>query len=761
MQGHFLKSEDCENKQKNKGISAKYCSRLTKIRSALYGRFAFNHKELSVKRDLCRTNLIFITFFSVLFIFLKTNALAQEAPKRILKAISAETQKIKIDGFLNEALWQIGDPADQFIQQEPHVGAPALAQSFVRMAYDENHLYIAAILNDPQPEKIHADERQEDSPFDRSDAFAVLIDTYHDHQNGFFFESNPLSAMSDALVSQEGAAINRDWDGRWQVAARRTAKGWAVEFKIPFETLRFRSGKTQTWGIQFRRRVPHLKEISFWSPLSIEQNFFEISRSGHLEGIETTHKTKPFSLKPYVRSSYQRDKSGTNNRSDTDFDGGLDLRYQIRSNLALDLTWNTDFAETEVDRFRNNLTRFPLFFPEKREFFLEGKGFYDFGLSRRVQPFFSRRIGLVSGQAIPILGGGKLSGKVGPYGIGALVMQTEEEGESPAEQFGVLRLSRDLGLRSNLGLIVTERAERGGSGRETLGVDTTFAPHTHLTTNAFWLRSDDQNGTAGIAQFAELDWRDPFWRIRLNHLRVGENFDPALGFVQQSDLDETVGFIDMRPQAKSGLIRELGFKSEITYQRDTQNNFLYQSNYNRIQADFRSGDFILISVDPQRERLPDDFEIRDGIVIPAGDYEYTHSNVIFVSDARRTLSGTLDVLWGGFYAGRKTSLSFSLTAAPKEGLKIGGGWDVDWVRLPQGDFSSQILNGDIAWSFSNSLLFQSLFQWDKEEKSLAANLRLSWEYRDQSWFYFIVNPSYQNGNNSVLVLTKLTFRWDP
>ncbi|MEC4677569.1 MAG: carbohydrate binding family 9 domain-containing protein [Nitrospirota bacterium] len=326
-------------------------------------------RTLLMESGLCPKRLIYIALISTFLITLTIDVQAQEKQKRVLNAISAETQTIKIDGLLNETLWQLGDVADHFVQQEPHVGAAALAHSFVRMAYDETHLYIAAILRDPKPEKIHADERQEDGRFDRSDAFAVLIDTYHDHQNGFFFESNPLSAMADALVSQEGSAINRDWDGSWQVAAQRTARGWSVEFKIPFETLRFRPGDGQTWGIQFRRRVPHLKEVSFWSPLSIEQNFFEISRSGHLEGIKVPNKKKPFSFKPYVRGAYQKDKTEANGPSDTDFDGGLDLRYQFRSNLALDLTWNTDFAETEVDRFRTNLTRFPLFFLKSASFF--------------------------------------------------------------------------------------------------------------------------------------------------------------------------------------------------------------------------------------------------------------------------------------------------------------------------------------------------------------------------------------------------------
>lgn len=714
-----------------------------------------------MNNTLGKKSLVFVLIITSFFVSTKKKGFAQEIQKRAVQTLEAETHTITIDGLLNEPIWQLGQAADHFIQQEPDVGTPARAHSFVRIAHDAAYLYIAAILHDPEPERISADERQEDGQFDRSDAFAVLIDTYHDHQNAFFFESTPLSAKSDALVSQEGAAINRDWDGRWSVAAHRIQKGWSLEFRIPFETIRFRPGSGQTWGIQFRRRVPHLKEISFWSPLSIEQDFFEVSRAGHLEEVEAIKKVKPFSIKPYVKSSYQNNQSGNDGDANTEFDGGLDLRYRFRSNLALDLTYNTDFAETEVDRFQVNLTRFPLFFPEKREFFLEAKGLYDFGLSGRVQPFFSRRIGLISGEAIPILGGGKLSGKVGPYGIGALVMQTKKKGDTRSEQMGILRLSRDIGHRSNIGLLVTERAIRGRSAKETLGLDATFAPHTYFTAKAFWLRADDEAGAKGQAYFGEMNWRDPFWRIRLNRLRVDENFNPALGFVQQADLEETVSFIDIRPQPKSGPIREIGIKTEMTYQRDTQGNFLYQSNYNRFQADFRSGDFILISVDPQRERLPNDFKIREGINIPAGTYEYTHSNVILVSDNRRPLSGTLDVLWGGFYEGRKTSLSFSLTGAPKEGLKIGGGWEIDWVRLPQGDFSAQILKADVAWSLSNRLLFQSLFQWDKEDDLLAANLRLSWEYQDRSWFYFIVNPSKQRGKENLLILTKLNFRWDP
>ncbi|HIE65013.1 MAG TPA: hypothetical protein EYG28_09635 [Nitrospiria bacterium] len=703
-----------------------------------------------------------VLFVVILFFSGVGDILAQEPLKGSFEAIPVEVNSIRIDGLLQEPVWREGSSATVFTQQEPFVGVLSLTASEVRIAYDEGNLYIGAFLSDPRPDLVQGDERQEDALFDRSDAFAVLIDTYHDHQNGFFFETTPLSAMADALVSQEGSQVNRDWDGKWEVAARRTATGWSAEFRIPFETLRFRSGDAQTWGIQFRRRVPHLKEISFWSPLSAEQTFFEVSRAGHLRGVNPLTQVRPFSIKPYAKGSYVNDKTGINHISETDLDGGLDIRYRFRTNMTLDLTYNTDFAETEVDRIQVNLTRFPLFFPEKREFFLEGKGFYNFGLSGRIQPFFSRRIGLISRQAIPILVGGKLSGKIGPYGVGMLLMETESEGGNPAERFGVLRLSRDIGLRSNVGLIVTERGVRGDSGSETIGVDGALSPNTHLTTNAFWLHSEGDTGRErGQASFGEIQWRDPFWRIRLNHLRIDETFSPALGFVRQTDLIETFGFVDIRPQLGEGLIREIGFKTEMTHQTDDNGNFLYRSNYNRIQADFRSGDFILFSVDPQKERLPEDFQIRPGILIPAGTFTYTHYSIFFFSDSRRPLSTVASILWGGFFDGRKASIDLSLTAAPAEGIKVGAGLEIDQVHLPQGEFTSQIVDGNIAWSLSNRLLLQGLIQWDKEDDSLAANLRLSWEYRENSWFYLIVNPARQKAADTLLILTKITWLWEP
>lgn len=701
-------------------------------------------------------------FFFLLILIYRSLAEAEELPKPSLKALAISDQTITVDGLLEEPVWNITPPATGFVQQRPDPGAPAQAASFVWVAYDQNNLYIAAALNDPEPALIRGDERHRDASLERSDTFSVLIDPYHDHQSGFFFETNILSSMSDAIVSQEGERVNRGWDALWEAASKRTEKGWSVEIRIPFETLRFHQGKEQRWGIQFRRRVIHLKEVSFWASLTPEQFFFEVSRAGHLTGIDPPLQARRLSIKPYVRGTYQYDRTDTGDAWDVDHDAGLDLRYHFQTDLILDLTFNTDFAETEVDRFQANLTRFPLFFPEKREFFLEGRDFYDFGLPGRVQPFFSRRIGLINQTSIPIEGGGKLTGKIGPYGVGLLLMQTEREGEVPAERFGVLRFSRDLGVRSNIGLIATDRAELGEQAERMVGFDATVAPHPSLAANAFWLGSAGSGSRgSGEAAYGRISWRDPFWRIGMSHLRVDERFDPALGFVEQTDLKETEGSIDIRPQPTAGPVREFGFKSELTYQTDTGGHFLYRGDYWRAQADFRSGDFVLVSWDPQAERLPFDFEIRPGITIPAGVYRYEEYTIRFASDARRSLSGEISVKWGGFYGGTKKSLNLGVTAAPAEGLKFGAGWEADAVRLPEGDFVAQIVEGEVKWSLTNQLLFHGLAQWNREERTVAANLRLSWEYRSGSRLFLIANPFRQPGGDGTLYLVKVTWLWEP
>lgn len=693
--------------------------------------------------------------------FVACPAGAAEPPKRPLTASPVPPGSITLDGRLDEAAWTESTGTGGFVQQTPDPGLPARGVSTAWVAYDDQALYVAARLDDPDPELIQADERHRDASLSRSDAFAVLIDTFHDHQNGFLFETNPFAAQSDAVITREGAFVNQDWNGRWEVATGRTPTGWTVEFRLPFDTLNFHPTDGATWGIQFRRVIPHLRETSFWSPLTAGQNLYELARAGHLEGLAAIAGRHRLSVTPYAKGAYAVGSSPTR-RWDIDHDAGGDLRYAITPDLALDATVNTDFAETEVDRLQVRLDRFPLFFPEKREFFLEGKGAYDFGLSGRLQPFFSRRIGLRAGEPVPLWGGAKLTGKVGNWGLGVLGMESRETAASAEERFGVARITRDLGLRSHAGMIATHRGEVGEQAGHTVGADAAFNPTPDLTTDVFWLRSDGpDDAQPGEAGYFNTEYHDPFWRIKVDHLRVDEGFAPHLGFVRQTDLHETVGYIDMRPRPPSGPVLEFGVKSEVTYQTDTAGTMIYRSQYQRVLANFRSGETVLISWDPQVERLQEPFELRSGLVIPAGDYRYHHWNVYVVTESSRPVSGLVSVLWGGYYGGRKTSLDAELTVAPVGTLKLGASISVDWIRVPQGDVVARIIAGDARWALSNRLVVNALVQHDDESGTVAANARVAWEYRPGSYVYLIANPTSGPAGSAAVYLTKLTWRWEP
>lgn len=693
-------------------------------------------------------------------VFTTFPAWAVEPPKPSMTARSVSPGAIVIDGALDDAAWTEFPGTDGFIQQTPDPGRPALGTTTVWVAYDDANLFVAARLDDLSPGLIRADERHRDAELSRSDAFAILVDTYHDHQNGFFFETNPLGAQVDAIITREGAFVNRAWDGLWDVAARRTPAGWTVEFRLPFDTLRFHPTSAATWGIQFRRTIPHLRETSYWNPLTPEQTLNELSRAGHLEGVAVGAGRRRLAVTPYVKGAYGAGSTGPA-RWDVDHDAGADLRYGITPNLALDLTVNTDFAETEADRLQVKLDRFPLFFPERRAFFLEGRGDYEFGLSGQLQPFFSRRIGLdAAGRPVPLWGGGKVTGKVGRYGVGLLTMQSRAD-DAPAERFDVVRLTRDLGVRSQIGAIGTRREEVGGTAFHTVGADAAYNPTPQITTDGFWLRTDGPDDVRpGYAAFAQAQYRDPFWRIKLNHLRTDERFNPHLGFVRQTDLDETVAYVDVRPRPASGPVLEVGAKTELTYQTDTTGTMRYRSQYQRVLANFRSGDTILLSYDPQVERLQEPFDLRPGLTVPAGDYRYHHWNAYVASATSRPVSGLVSVLWGGFYGGRKTSLNVQGTIAPAGTLSLGGAIDVEWVRVPQGDFTARIISGDARWALTNRLVLNVLVQHDDERGALAANLRVAWEYRSGSYVHLIANPTSDPQGSAAMYLVKVTWLWE-
>ncbi|HEX9944247.1 MAG TPA: DUF5916 domain-containing protein, partial [Thermoanaerobaculia bacterium] len=390
-------------------------------------------------------------------------------PRPSLAAMSI-SEPLKVDGLLDDRPWQEADIAANFIQREPNPGQPASEPTEVQVVYTNSTLYIGIRALAADPGQIVGEEMQRDGALFRDDSVLVLLDTFNDDRNAYFFEVNPNGAFTDALITDEGRDFNVQWDAVWRAVAQRTPEGWSAEMEIPFATLRFDPAK-DTWGLNVRRLIRHKNEEVFWAPVPLQANLFRISLSGDLTGIRGPEPGLNFRVKPFAVGSASKLQAPTGPVSDEEGELGLDIKWGLTRSMTLDLTYNTDFAEAEVDDQQINLTRFSLFFPEKRDFFLENAGIFEFGFNPPgtpfLKPFFSRRIGISPlGTVVPIDWGARLTGRTGPWSIGLLDVQTETYdldffGEQPEDNWGVVRIKRNLGRRSNVGFIATNRDQDG------------------------------------------------------------------------------------------------------------------------------------------------------------------------------------------------------------------------------------------------------------------------------------------------------------
>jgi hypothetical protein len=445
----------------------------------------------------------------------------------IVTAVKVSTDAILMDGKLNEEIWQTASPATGFLQFEPLSGSHASEKTEVRVLYDEVNLYIGATLYDSYPEGIIADEMRMGADLDRNDNFMIIVDTFHDHRNGFFFKTNPLGTKVEALAFDEGKHVNYNWEGVWWSEATQTSEGWQVEMKIPFSTLRFNNEKDQTWGVNFGRYIRRKNEYVYWSYVPLDASQWRVSLAGHLDGIEKVRQGKNLHIKPYlsVKQLEEKNISGRKNNSIL-LDTGADVKYLISPNLTADLTLNPDFSQVEADELMINVTRFPLFFPEKREFFLEGSGYFDFGLYSKIQPFHSRRIGIAKGREIPIYGGGKLSGKAGNYSIGFLSLETKDKDEEPQTNYSLLRLKRNIQERSYFGIIAVNMEPKDVEYNRTFGADLFLSLFDHLYVNSFIMETDTEgmSGEDG-AGYISIAWDDPKKYLNLSYLDIDDRFN--------------------------------------------------------------------------------------------------------------------------------------------------------------------------------------------------------------------------------------------
>jgi hypothetical protein len=693
-------------------------------------------------------------------------ALAQTHRERYtIRAVHVETAP-RIDGVLDDVVWQAATAIEKFTQQEPNEGTPASERTEVRILYDSRHLFIAVHAYDSQPSGIVATEMRRDS--DRlldEDSFQIILDTFNDSRNGYMFVTTPLGAKLEQQISEEGEGnsranrnnsnINRNWDGVWDAAARMTADGWTAEIAIPTTSIRFADGEEQTWGLNFMRNIRRKNEQVFWAPVPKAYGLTRVSLAGTLTGMQSLSQGMDLKLKPFVVSGVRDSRMGPDLRT-TSFlrDAGLDLRYGVSAGLNLDLTYNTDFAQVEADEQQVNLTRFSLLFPEKRDFFLENAGIFNFGTggtftgsSVETDLFFTRRIGLSdSGQPIPIVGGVRLAGKAGGHNIGLLNIQTDSAFGKPDENFLVGRYSRDVLRRSRIGAIVINKEAAGGSSRfnRTLGADANLALGRHVQVNSF-LAKTSTPGLNGkdVAFFGRVAYRSPMWNLSLNYLDVQDNFNAEVGFVQRQGVRTTKAYFSPTPRPGRAHIRLMEPMVVVTYMTDQSNRMVGRTLHYMVGTSMDDGAFINVIYQRNLDVLDQPFQIQRGVTIPAGTYRFDELVLTYNTSPARRFYERFTYSPQQFYGGTRHELTAAVGMRATRHLSTELQYRRNDVSLPYGAFLVNLAILRVDYALSPRMTVRSLTQYNSSTHELSNSVRFNFIYRPGSDLYIAYNDLQQ------------------
>ena len=681
-----------------------------------------------------------------------------------------------LDGTLDEPVYEQVAPIGGFIQQEPHEGEPATEQTDAWVLFDAEHVYVAARLWDSAPEdQWLANVMRRDSRLIRNnDTFGVVLDTYYDRRNAVGFMVNPIGGVFDFEISDE-VNFNIDWNPVWDVRTGRFDGGWTIEMQIPFKSLRYRQGASQVWGIQLERRVRRKNERSHLNPvpISAQPGISRVSAAGTLVGLEAPMGGTRFEVKPYGIGSTATDLTADPPSSnDGDGDWGVDAKWGVTQNLTADFTYNTDFAQVEVDEQQVNLTRFSLFFPEKREFFLEGRGIFDFGsgpreLGRspgggggrnRGPPgsgggssnvptiFFSRRIGLEEGETVPILGGGRLTGKVGQLSVGALNIQTDDEPTvgALATNFTVIRLKQDILRRSRIGGIYTRRSvsRKGDGSNEAYGLDGAFSFYDNVNFNGYYARTRTQGLTGDDTSYqAAFTYDGDLYGVQVDHLLVGEHFNPEVGFLRRDDFRRTFAAAQYSPRPQSiQAVRQFTWGGSLDYIENGAGQVETRLAQVRFNTELENSDQLSVDVQQSYELLAEPFDITSDVTIPVGGYSFQDLFLSYQMGGQPRVSGTAFVQRGGFFSGDITAFGYrqgQIEITPQ--LSVEPSVSINKVDLPEGGFTATLATGRVTYSFTPRMFFSGLVQYNSTADQLGTNLRFRWEYQPGSELFVVYN----------------------
>jgi hypothetical protein len=665
-----------------------------------------------------------------------------------IKAVFTETPPV-IDGMVNEEAWSKAAVIKDFYQREPRQGEPITEKTEFYILYDHENIYVGMHCWD-DPSKITAKELARDVSLGEDDRVQVIFDTYLDGRSGYWFQIGPRGSIGDAIINENGKDFNKSWDGLWDGKAKITATGWDSELIIPFKTLGFTKGSS-TWGLKLIRHIRRKSESAYWPATSLNADKFAVSDAGRITGLTEISQGIGLDIIPYLTGGFSKKQNAD---SKPVLDGGLDAFYQITPALKAAVTINTDFAQTEVDEKQINLTRFNLYFPEKRDFFLDGSSFFTFGINgdkentqgTQMIPFFSRRIGLdAGGNPVPIKYGGKFTGKIGSWNVGMMHIKDDNAWDNPGYTIG--RITKNIGKLSSIGLIGTNGNALSAQTNSLAGFDvrlatSKFAGNKNVTYNLYGLKSFT-GGLQGndISYGTEINYPNDFLNFRVGYLQIGESFTPGLGFIPRKNIRDFYGGITLGPRPKNSPILQIKTGTKYVFISDLKNGGMQTSqiDFNYADITFLTGDLISVSSQYQFESLSSNFNIFSGFVIPVGDYTFWRHSLMLTSAKRRNFWAGTKLSTGSFYSGDRKDWLLQMGYKIAVPIYFGAESDRKWVSLPDGSFVTQIYRINLNLLFSPKLSWYNFAQYENQTETIGWQSRLQWIIKPGKEIFLVFN----------------------
>jgi len=710
--------------------------------------------------------------FFIFFLVLTTNLLAQHSKPDSLRAIFYD-KPIKLDGILNEPCWLNAIPITNFTQREQNEGTPATEKTKISVVYNTNEIYFGVQCFDDDPDNISAQQMARDFSWRSDDNISIMISTFNDNRNGYLFVTNPNGALADVLIGNEGKEYNKDWNGVWDVAVERNDKGWFAEIVIPFSTLKFKKEDIQTWGINFERNIRRKKEQLLWQGWSRLYKVEKISQGGKLTGIKNIKQGTKVELNPYLLGGFELSDEKTKGTSKV----GGEVNVDITPTLKLNFTVNTDFAQVESDRKQINLTRFSLYYPEKRQFFLEGKNYYDMNVGK-ARLFYSRRIGIDQNTEVPIIGGVRLFGKLNKTNIGVMSIQTYTKDSIPTTNYSVIKVNQDIFRQSSIGFITTQKYSKDHVNR-VFGTNFTYSTselfgEKNLLVGGSVAISDTKifndpgrMNTNNLSYNIFLSYPNDIVEYDFGFTTIESGFNPEMGFVRRKNYQMIYTELQFNPRFKNlPFFRNLIFKPiDINYYINNQTKEAESIFYEWRPLGFvlKSGDFMEFNVQHVFDKPDEAFELIDDIFIPAGSYWDNRFEVQLSSFRGRKVSAEAAINIGEFYTGTRQEYELNMTVNFNKHLNLGIDWQRNFIQLPQGSLTTDELGGRIDYAFNPKLQTSMFAQWNSEDQDILVNYRINWIPKIGSFFYFVVNQEFNTEGvfklERTTVLGKLIWRF--